>query len=98
MNEWNKSFLEHFTIVAIENEIIVGFGDIDESGCLDRLYVHKDYQRQGIVSAICDELEEEFIVEKLITHASITSKHFFEQRGYRAIKKQEVIRNGEEDI
>ena len=29
LNEWDKSFLEHFTIVAVKNEIIVGFGDID---------------------------------------------------------------------
>ena len=31
LNEWNQSFLEHFTIVAVKNEIIVGFGDIDKN-------------------------------------------------------------------
>ena len=58
---WDKSFLEHFTIVAEEpgddGKKIVGFGDIDSRGYLDRLYVQKDYQRRGIASAICDELE-----------------------------------------
>ena len=54
---WNKSFLEHNTFVAIKNSIIVGFGDIDNTGYLDRLFVHKDYQRQGIASALCDKLE-----------------------------------------
>ena len=39
---WNKSFLKNYTIVAVENSIIVGFGDISEVGYLDRLYVHKD--------------------------------------------------------
>ena len=94
LNEWDKSFLEHFTIVAIKNEIIVGFGDIDKTGYLDRLYVHKDYQRQGIASAICDELEQLVNTNKIITHASITAKTFFAQRGYRVIKGQEVIRDG----
>lgn len=94
LNEWDKSFWEHFTIVAIKNEIIVGFGDIDKTGYLDRLYVHKDYQRQGIASAICDELEQRANANKIITHASITAKTFFEQRGYRVIKGQQVIRNG----
>lgn len=94
LNEWNKSFLEHFTIVAIKNEIVVGFGDIDKTGYLDRLYVHKDYQRQGIASAICDELEQAVNREKIITHASITAKPFFEQRGYRTVKEQQVVRNG----
>lgn len=94
LNEWDKSFRQHFTIVAIKNEIIVGFGDIDKTGYLDRLYVHKDYQRQGIASAICDELERLVNTNKIITHASITAKTFFAQRGYRVIKGQEVIRDG----
>lgn len=94
LNEWNKSFLENFTTVAIKNEIIVGFGDVDKTGYLDRLFVHKNYQRQGIASAICDELEQRVNVNKIITHASITAKTFFEQRGYRIIKEQQVIRNG----
>lgn len=94
LNEWNKSFLENFTTVAIKNEIIVGFGDVDKTGYLDRLFVHKNYQRQGIASAICDELEQRVNVNKIITHASITAKAFFEQRGYRIIKEQQVIRNG----
>lgn len=93
LNEWNKSFLEHLTIVAIKNGIIVGFGDIDKTGYLDRLFVHKDYQGQGIASAICDELEQRIHANKIITHASITAKTFFEQRGYRVIKEQQVIRN-----
>ena len=54
---WDESFRTHRTIVATENGAIVGFGDMDGSGYLDRLYVHKDYQGQGIASAICDELE-----------------------------------------
>ena len=58
LQEWNRSFLEHYTIVAVENDRIVGFGDIDRSGYLDRLYVHKDHQREGIASAICDKLEQ----------------------------------------
>lgn len=32
--------------IILENSIIVGFGDIDKSGYLDRFYVHKDYQRR----------------------------------------------------
>ena len=91
---WNKSLSEHYTVVAVENNIIVGFGDIDKSGYLDRLYVHKDYQRQGIATAICDKLEQAVKVNKIITHASITAKPFFEQRGFKVVKEQQVERNG----
>ena len=90
----DASFRAHRTIVATENGEIIGFGDMDKSGYLDRLYVHKDHQGQGIASAICDELEC-FAAEKTITtHASITAKPFFQHRGYRVVRKQEVIRRG----
>lgn len=94
LEEWHKSFSEHFTVVGVENNVIVGFGDIDFSGYLDRLYVHKDYQRQGVATAICNVLENAVVADKIITHASITAKPFFIHRGYRVLKEQQVIRNG----
>ena len=57
LEKWNASFLEHDTLVAVEGEKIVGFGDMDSTGYLDRLYVHKDHQKKGIATAICDRLE-----------------------------------------
>ena len=54
LQKWNQSFQEHFSIVAIDMDIIVGFGDIDKTGYLDRLYVHSDYQGKGIATAICN--------------------------------------------
>ena len=83
LEEWNISFLKHY--------IIVGFGDIDNTGYLDRLYIHRDFQRQGIASALCDRMENGF--NKITTHASITAKPFFISRGYKVIKEQQVIRN-----
>ena len=41
IEKWNLSFLEHYTCVAVEDGVVVGFGDIDDCGYLDRLYVHK---------------------------------------------------------
>ncbi|MGN0144381.1 MAG: GNAT family N-acetyltransferase [Clostridium sp.] len=92
--EWNKTLSEHYTLVAVKDDIIVGFGDIDNTGYLDRLFVHKDYQNHGIATAICNDLERAFDVSKITTHASITAKTFFVKRGYKVIKEQQVIRNG----
>ena len=50
--KWNQSFLEHYTVIAEEENGIIGFGDISDTGYLDRLYVHKAYQHQGI--AFCN--------------------------------------------
>lgn len=92
LKNWNNSFLEHHTVVAEENAEIIGFGDMDDSGYLDRLFVHKDHQRQGIATAICDELERAAAGKQITTHASITAKGFFLRRGYRVVRKQEVVR------
>ena len=56
---------------------IVGFGDIEENGYLDRLFVRPDYQRMGIGTAICNKLEGA-VQGNVFTHASITAKPFFE--------------------
>lgn len=93
LEEWNLSFLKHYSIVAVLNEIIIGFGDIDKTGYLDRLFVHKDYQRKGVATAVCNKLEQS-VQGKIITHASITSRPFFEKRGYKVIKEQQVERQG----
>lgn len=94
LDVWGKSFSEHYTVVAVEDGGIIGFGDIDETGYLDRLYVHKDHQGEGVGTAICDELEQAVQTEKFVTHASITARPFFERRGYQAVKEQQVARKG----
>ena len=91
--KWNQSFQEHYTIVAADGEVITGFGDIDKTGYLDRLYVHKDYQKRGIATDICSQLEQ-IIQGDILTHASITARPFFEKRGYQVIKAQQVERQG----
>lgn len=93
LGKWNRSFLEHFSLVAETDKMIIGFGDIDKTGYLDRLYVHKDYQRQGVATAICDKLERT-VPGKIITHASITARPFFENRGYKVVREQQVERQG----
>lgn len=92
--EWSRSLSAHYTIVAEGNGLITGFGDIDKTGYLDRLYVHKDYQGRGIGTAICSELERSVSVTEIHVHVSVTAKAFFEKRGYIAVKKQQAVRRG----
>lgn len=84
---------EHYSIVALDNHMMIGFEDIDKAGYLDHLYVHKDYQRKGIATALCDKLEAA-VQNDIVTHVSIAAKAFFEKRGYQTIKAQEVVRQG----
>lgn len=93
LEAWDHSFREHYTLVAEEEGKILGFGDIAADGYLDRLYVHRLHQRQGIAAALCDRLEQT-VKGSIVTHASITARPFFEARGYRLVKQQQVERHG----
>lgn len=94
LEKWNKSFLAHDTWVAVEEGLLIGFADIDQSGYLDRLYVHKDFQNCGIATLLCNKLEQRCAAQRFTTHASITARSFFEKRGYHAVKEQQVEREG----
>lgn len=86
---WDERYLNRYTVIAEDKDIMVGFGNIDKSGYLDMLYVHKDYQKMGIATMICNELEKQ-ADNSVSVHASITAKPFFEKRGYIVIKEQRV--------
>lgn len=88
-----KELAELFYSTVVDADIIAGFGDIDKTGYFDRLFVHPDYQGKGIAIAICNRLELA-VQENIVTHASITARPFFEKRGYRMVKEQQVERQG----
>ena len=94
LEKWDASFQEHDTLIAVEGSRIIGFADMDSNGYLDRLYVHKDFQGKGVASALCDRLEQKNTGTGFVTHASITARPFFEKRGYKVVKEQQVERQG----
>ncbi|MBU5593348.1 GNAT family N-acetyltransferase [Clostridium sp. MSJ-4] len=98
ISQWNKSLSEHYSVVIEEDKVIIGFGDLDTKGYLDRLFIHKDYQGVGIATMIINEIEKyakENKIEIITTHSSITAKPFFEKQGYKVVKEQLVERKGQ---
>ena len=82
-------------LLAEEDDVLLGFASLDvEGGLIDHLYVHKDYQRRGIASALCDQLESWAISSVLSTEASLTAVRFFSARGYQLVRRQQVVRRG----
>lgn len=97
IENWSSSLSENITYIAKKDARIVGFADLTYDGLLDRLYVHKDFQRLGIASALLSKLEFQAIqlkMQEMQTYASITAKPFFESRGYICIHPNKAERNG----
>ena len=94
LREWDRTLSAHHTFVCVMGQTVVGFGDIDDSGYLDRLYVHRDAQRKGVASALCGALEQAVAADRIVTHASVTARPFFEKRGYAVVREQQVIKAG----
>lgn len=95
-SRWKDSLKENYTFVATLNNKIVGFIDLSSTGYLDRLFVHKDYQNQGIASALLNQvltLAKTLNLATITTEASIIARPFFEKYGFKILKKQKVERN-----
>lgn len=96
LTRWQRSFLNKMVFVAEENTQIIGFGELENNGHIDRFYVHKDYIGQGVGSQIYRAIEAKAIalgIEKLCVEASLTAKSFFEKIGFHLVRKQTVVRN-----
>lgn len=87
-----KDLREQNTLIAQLGADIIGFGSIDKSGYLDLLFVHKDFQGQGVATMLCNLLEKDFRTIK--TYASVTAKPFFERRGYTVVSMRKTERSG----
>ncbi len=88
-----RALKNNYSIVAEADNKIVGFADIDSTGYLDHLFIHKDYQRKGIAKALLKEAEKGH--GELSVHASITALPFFLKMGYEIEKEQIVEIRGE---
>jgi putative acetyltransferase len=98
---WIKGLGSKFIYVAEEQGKIIGFGELEADGHIDRFYCHKDFQRKGVGKKLLEQLElkaKALGIQNLFTEASITAKPFFERHNFIVVKQQEVERRGQKMI
>lgn len=92
---WRVSLASHYTLVAEGGDgQIVGFADLD-GGYLDRLYVHQDFQGQGVARALVSALEGQARgagETRMVSHISLSARPAMERMGYQVKQKQQVER------
>lgn len=83
---WSELFAEQHYIVAENNQgKMVGFASINDRGYMHTLFVHKDFQHQGIATLLYQTIEKYAKgkgVEKITSEVSITARPFFEKQGF----------------
>lgn len=90
---------QYFFVAENDEHIITGFASLDKTGYLDMMYVHKDFQNQGIAAMLFEKIKETALalnISKLETEASITAKPFFEKHGFHVVLCQTIEIKGVE--
>jgi putative acetyltransferase len=83
--------------VAIEADRVAGFAELDPDGHIDCFYTRKDRQSRGIGSLLLAEVERHALAQGipiLFADVSLTARPFFEHRGFRVVREQQVVRRG----
>ncbi|WP_053975788.1 GNAT family N-acetyltransferase [Mangrovimonas xylaniphaga] len=91
IEKWEERIESLYFIVAEQNDTITGFAYLKNGNYLDGLFVHKDYQRQGIASKLLRVMESYAIgegFEEMRSDVSKTALPFFENHYFDVIKKQ----------
>ncbi|MFO0252969.1 MAG: GNAT family N-acetyltransferase [Betaproteobacteria bacterium] len=76
---------------------IAGFIASDRPGHIQLLYVHPDFQRMGVATALLDTVIADaglHGVHELSTESSRTGRRFFEQAGFSVQREEQASRNG----
>lgn len=76
----------HYFIVATNRQSqIIGFSSITKQGYLHSMFVHKNFQGNGVATILLNEIERYAIttgITRITSEVSLTALPFFEKRGY----------------
>lgn len=92
---WENLIKEQYVLLALKNKVIAGFSSLLDGNYLDFMYVHKNYQRQGIAETLLSALEARAMQQgatAITSDISKTARPFFEKKGYEVITEQQNIR------
>ena len=87
------------TLVAAENDEVVGFAELEDDGHLDMLYLRGDVVGRGVGRRLYEAVEGEAKdsgLGRIFTEASVTARPFFERNGFRVVREQRVLCRGVE--
>lgn len=86
----------HFIAAENEDGDMVGFAALSDEGYLHSLFVHKDYQRQGVATMLykaVEEMAQHRQIARITSEISLTARPFFEKQGFVVDEEQLRLAN-----
>jgi putative acetyltransferase len=87
---WAEARAAAHTIVAVEDDEVIGFSDLVDGAALDMLYVDPRVSRRGVGSALIASivsLAQESGAATIETHASLTARPLLERHGFVVVEQ-----------
>ena len=98
IGRWEKKVEEQEFYVAFIDDVLVGFTSLLQQDYIDHMYVSHKYQGKGIASKLVQFIENKaksYGVTLLKSDVSITARPFFEHKGYKVVKRNEIPHKGQ---
>lgn len=95
---WEKTCLQNFTILAESNNSIIGIAQLSRIGHISCFYCHPDNRRQGVGQKLFTALEEYALAKNIpVLHTETTTLNlpFYVRMGFKTVQNQNVLIGGD---
>ena len=96
--KWKRRCDGKKPFLVVEKDQILGFAELENDGHIDCFYVHPEHQKKGVGSFLLNHLENvagKKGIKKLFAEVSLTAKTFFEGRGFKIVRTNEININNQ---
>lgn len=96
--KWENRLKNKKPWLAIQDDALIGFIELEEDGHIDCFYVHPEHQGKGIAKMLYAhllQLAQKQEMTTLLVEASKLARPFFEKRGFEVLSRNEIERKGE---
>lgn len=94
---WNQRMCERQSLVAVQDDEVIGFSDVNADGYIDMMFVSPEHARQGVATALLEAVFEHartLGAQRLWANVSITARPFFETHGFNVEVEQHPMIGG----
>ena len=98
LEAWVERLKRSSPWVAVEDNDLLGFAEMDSAGRIDCFYVQHARLGRQVGSALMQKLQYQALrlgLARLEVEASVTARGFFQHKGFVLVRRQQVERRGQ---